>query len=385
MLKRSIYLNDEVRAFQDQTLAFIENEVTPHAEKWELEGMVPREVLRKMGSIGFFGLQYPEEYGGVDAGAVATVAFAEALGTSTFGGFGVTVLVHTDMASPHLFHQGSPEQLDRYAERVLTGELITAVGITEPDAGSDVAGLRTSAVRDGDGWRINGTKMFITNGVYGDLFFIAARTNPALEGAHGISMFMIEAGTEGFSVGRKLEKMGWRCSDTAELIFEDCWVPDEALLGEPDQGFYAVMDNFQNERLVIGAMTIGESQTALNLTYEHTQQRTAFGAPLFEKQAIRQRLAMLQARVDAARMLVYHSAWLIDQGERPVKEVSEVKALCGELVNEVMYDCVQFHGGMGFIQETAIERMYRDARVQSIGGGATEVMLEEVAKRSYLS
>lgn len=385
MLKRSIYLSDEVKAFQEQTLSFVENEVKPNAEKWELDGKVPREVLRKMGSIGFFGLQYPEEYGGVDVGTVATAAFAEALGTSTFSGFAITVLVHTDMASPHLFNQGSSEQKERFARRIISGETITGVAVSEPDAGSDVAGLRTSAVRDGDGWRINGSKMFITNGVYGDLFMVAARTNPELTGAQGISMFMVEAGTDGFTVGRKLEKMGWRCSDTAELIFQDCWVPDENLLGEKDKGFYSVMDNFQNERLVIGAMTIGEAQAALDLTYAHTQSRTAFGAPLFEKGAIRQRLAMLQARVDAARQLVYHTAWLVDQGESPVKEVSEIKALCGELVNDVMYDCLQFHGGMGYIQETAIERMYRDARVQAIGGGATEVMLEEVAKRSYLS
>ncbi len=384
MLKRSIYLTDEIKAFQEQTVAFVENEVKPNAEKWELEGMVPREVLRQMGNIGFFGLQYPEEYGGVDAGAVATAAFAEALGTSTFSGFAITVLVHTDMASPHLFNQGTDSQKERFARKIIAGELITGVAITEPDAGSDVAGLRTTAVSDGEGWRLNGSKMFITNGVHGDLFMVAARTNPELSGSHGISMFMVEAGTPGFTVGRKLDKMGWRCSDTAELIFQDCWVPDENLLGQKDKGFYAVMDNFQNERLVIGAMAVGEAQTALDLTYAHTQQRTAFGAPLFEKQAIRQRLAMLQARVDAARQLVYHTAWLIDQGEKPVREVSEIKALCGELVNDVMYDCLQFHGGMGFIQETTIERMYRDARVQAIGGGATEVMLEEVAKRSYL-
>lgn len=385
MLNRSIYLTDEIKAFQEQTVTFIENEVKPNAEKWELDGKVPREVLRQMGSIGFFGLQYPEQYGGIDTGAVATAAFAEAMGTSTFAGFAITVLVHTDMASPHLFNQGTDAQKERFARKIIAGETITGVAITEPDAGSDVAGLRTTAVRDGDGWRINGSKMFITNGVYGDLFMVAARTNPELSGAHGISMFMVESGTPGFTVGRKLEKMGWRCSDTAELIFQDCWVPDENMLGDKDKGFYAVMDNFQNERLVIGAMTVGEAQTALDLTYAHTQHRTAFGAPLFEKQAIRQRLAMLQARVDAARQLVYHTAWLVDQGEKPVREVSEIKALCGELVNDVMYDCLQFHGGMGFIQETAIERMYRDARVQAIGGGATEVMLEEVAKRSYLS
>jgi acyl-CoA dehydrogenase len=194
-------------------------------------------------------------------------------------------------------------------------------------------------------------------------------------------MFLVEKGTPGFSVGRALDKHGWRCSDTAELVFQDVRVPAADMLGEENRGFYAIMRNFQNERLVLGAMCVGEASAALELTLQHVTQRKAFGGVLWDKQAIRQRIAMQTARVEAARQLVYHTAWLDAQGIPCVREVSMVKALCGELVNEVLYDCVQFHGGMGYMRETAVERMSRDVRVQAIGGGATEVMLEEVAKR----
>jgi len=256
------------------------------------------------------------------------------------------------------------------------------VAVTEPDAGSDVASMRTTARRDGDHWTLNGAKMFITNGVSADVVFVAAKTDPKAKGSQGISMFIVERGTAGFSVGRKLAKQGWRASDTAELVFEDCHVPAANLLGEENQGFYAIMRNFQNERLVLSGMAVGEATEALRLTREYVKTRKAFGATLWDKQAIRQRLAMLEAKVEAARQLYYHAAWMMSREVDAVREVSMLKAYSGELVNEVMYTCQQFHGGFGYIQESAIERMVRDARVLSIGGGATEVMLEEVAKRT---
>jgi acyl-CoA dehydrogenase len=307
--------------------------------------------------------------------------FAEALSQSTFGGFIVTVLVHTDMAGPHLVNAGSKAQLDRYLARVVAGELITAIAVTEPDAGSDVAAIRTRARRDGDRWVLNGTKMFITNGVHGDLFFVAARTDPESKGSRGLSMFIVEKGTPGFRVGRALKKQGWLSSDTAELVFEDCRVPAENLLGEENGGFYAIMRNFQNERVVLGAMAVGHATQAIRLAVEHTMSRKAFGATLFDKQTIRQRLAMLEAKNAAARQLLYHCGWLMKEGRDCVREVSMLKAFAGELANEATYTCQQFHGGMGYMRETAIERLVRDARILSIGGGATEVMLEEVAKR----
>ena len=359
---------------------FVEKEVVPKAHAWEEQGFVPREVLREMGKLGFLGLRYAEEFGGGALDARATALLAEELGRSTFGGFAISVLVHTDMASPHLVNAGSPEQIKRYLPGVISGELITAVGVTEPDAGSDVKAIRTSARRDGGEWVLRGSKMFITNGALADLYFIAAKTDPAA-GSKGISIFIVEKGMKGFSVGRKLDKMGWRSSDTAELVFDDCRVPAANLLGEENHGFYAIMKNFQNERIAIAAMTMGEAARAIELTLEYVRTRKAFGAPLWDKQAIRQRLSMLAAKVEAGRQLVLYAASLDAQGRDCVKEVSMAKAYCAELLNDVVYDCLQFHGGFGYIKESAIERMYRDARVQTIGGGATEVMLEEVAKR----
>lgn len=383
MTTRSIFMNEDLLAVRDQTLRFIEDFVKPNGDEWEEAGRVSRDVLKTMGEIGFFGLRVPEKLGGVGHGPLTSAVFAEALGSSTYSGFAATVLVHTDMASPHLIHSGTEGQIDRYLPGVLAGDIITAIAVTEADAGSDVAGMRTSAKRDGDGWRINGSKMFITNGVYGDVVFVAARTNPETTGHQGITMFIVEKGTGGFTVGRKLDKHGWRSSDTAELVFEDVWVSDDQVLGRVDKGFYAIMENFQNERMVLAALAVGEAQAALDLTYDHTQNRKAFGATLFDKQTIRHRLAMLQGRVDAVRTFAYDTAWQIEQGHDAVKQVSELKALAGEMVNDVMYTCQQFHGGMGYMTESPIERMYRDARIGAIGGGATEVMLEEVAKRSY--
>ncbi len=373
-------MDDTLRLIQESIRRFVEKEIVPHGHKWEEQGFVPREVLRAMGKLGFLGLRYPEEYGGGALDARATALLAEELGRSTFGGFAITVLVHTDMASPHLVNAGSKAQIEKYLPKIISGELITAVAVTEPDAGSDVKGIKTRAKRDGDSYVLNGSKMFITNGQLADVYFVAAKTDPGA-GSKGVSIFIVEKGMKGFSVGRKLEKMGWRSSDTAELVFDGCRVPAAHLLGEENRGFYAIMKNFQNERTAIAAMAMGEAAKALEITLEYVKTRKAFGATLWDKQAIRQRLSMLSAKVEAGRQLVQHAAALDAQKRDCVKEVSMAKAFCAELLNEVVYDCLQFHGGFGYIKESAIERMFRDARVQTIGGGATEVMLEEVAKR----
>lgn len=378
----NIYTTHEHVQLRDQVLRFVEREVEPYGQAWEDAGMVPREVLRKMGAAGLLGLMYEERYGGAEADALTNLVFAEALSQSTFGGFIVTVLVHTDMASPHLHHAGTPEQKAKYMPGVTAGQTITAVGISEPGAGSDVAGIRTSARledgADGAHWLINGSKMFITNGVHADLYFVAAKTGTA---ARDTTIFIVEKGTPGFSVGRALKKTGWLSSDTAELVFDNVRVPAAQVLGEVGKGFYSVMKNFQTERIALAAMAIGHCQQGLKLTLDYVRQRKAFGATLWEKQAIRQRIAMLDAKVRAARQFMYHCAWAVTQGRDIVQEVSMLKALTGELVNEVLLACQQFHGGMGYIRETAVERLWRDARVLAIGGGATEVMLEEVAKR----
>jgi acyl-CoA dehydrogenase len=374
----SIYLTPEHQLLQQQVGRFLAREVEPFAAQWEQQGHVPREVLRKLGAAGLLGLMFEPVHGGGGADALTNLVFAEALSQSTWGGFIITVLVHTDMAAPHLHHAGTAAQKARWMPGITQGELITAVAITEPGAGSDVAGLRTTARLDGDAWVLSGSKLFITNGVHADLYFVAARTGSA---RHAISMFAVERGTPGLSVSRALDKTGWRSSDTAELVFSDCRIPVANLLGEQDRGFHAVMKNFQTERIALAAMAVGHCTQALRLTLEHVKLRQAFGATLWDKQAVRQKLAMLDARTRAARAYLYHCAWRVTQGHDVVQDVSLLKALCGELVGDVTQGCQQLHGGMGYITGTPIERLWRDGRILAIGGGATEVMLDEAAKR----
>ncbi len=376
-----VFFDETHHMLRAQIRRFVEEEVKPHADRWEEDGLVPRDVLRKMGELGLFGIRYPVDLGGSDLDELATVVLAEELGRSTYAGFAITALVHTDMASVHIFNAGNHEQHTRYLPDVIAGKKICAVAVTEPDAGSDVKGIRTTARKDGDSYILNGAKMFITNGVHGDLFCVAAKTDPDGPPSRSVSMFLVERDTPGFTVSRALDKHGWRSSDTAELSFQECRVPASNLLGQEGGGFYEIMKNFQNERLVIGAMAMGESQAALEMTLDYVRGRKAFGATLWDKQTIRQKLSLLAARVEACRNHIYATALRASRGEDVVRDVSMIKALCGDLVNEVMYACVQCHGGMGFMRESPIERMARDARVQSIGGGASEVMLEEVAKR----
>ena len=378
--ERFPYFTEEHDMIRRTIRRFIADKVLPVADVWEEQGHVPREVLREMGSRGLLGMRYAPEYGGAGLDTLANAVLAEELGRSTYGGFAVTVLVHTDMASPHLYHAGSPDQLKRWMPGITAGRKITAVAMTEPDAGSDLASMRTTARKVAGGYVLNGAKMFITNGVYGDLTFVAAKTGEPGR-SHAMSMLAVEKGTPGFKVARALKKHGWLSSDTAELVFEDCFVPEENLLGEEGRGFYALVKNLQNERIVLAAQSLGEATRAIEITLDWVKQRRAFGATLWDKQVIRQRLSMRLAQVEAARALVFNTAWRDTQQENVTREVAMIKALAGTLVNEVMYDCVQFHGGMGYMREATIERMSRDARVQSIGGGATEVMLDEVAKR----
>ncbi|HVK99476.1 MAG TPA: acyl-CoA dehydrogenase family protein [Dongiaceae bacterium] len=375
------YFNEDHNLLREQVRRFVENEIVPNGEAWEQDGCVPREILRKMGDLGFLGLTHEEKYGGSAMDVRGAVVLAEELARSTFAGVTITALVHTNMASPHLANAGSAEQKQKYLPDIIAGKKITAICVTEPGAGSDVAGIRSRAVRDGNDWIINGSKIFITNGVYGDLYFVAAKTDPTAKGSRGISIFIVEKGAPGFKVGRALKKHGWRSSDTAELFLDDVRVPQENMLGEENKGFYAVMKNFQHERIMLAAMGVAEAQKAFEITLEHVKNRKAFGASLFDKDVIRDKLARMQTKISLARNYLHYVAWLDAQGGDCIKEVSMLKANACEVANEVMYECVQLHGGMGFMEECAIERMYRDARVLPIGGGATEVMFGEVAKR----
>ena len=376
-----VFMTEELRMLRDQVRRFVDEEVIPHGEAWEAEGKIPREIFCKLGDLGLLGMRHAEEHGGTNMGPLASVVFAEELSRSTFAGFVSSVVVHTDMSSPHISISGTEAQKRKYLPDIIAGKRVCAVAVTEPWAGSDVAGLKTKAVRDGDHWVINGAKMFITNGVYGDIFIVAARTDPSAKGSRGISLFIVERGTPGFTVARKLDKHGWLCSDTAELVFDDVRVPADALLGEENRGFYAIMSTFQNERLVIGAMSSGEAAKAIELTLDYVRTRQAFGGTLWSLQGTRLKLAELASRVAAYRALMYHTAALEAAGQDTIRDVSMLKALAPEVLHDVVHGCLQLHGGTGYMRGTPIERMTRDARILMIGGGATEVMLEEVAKR----
>jgi acyl-CoA dehydrogenase len=377
----SIYFREEHAAFRDQLRRFVVEEVRPNADAWEAAGEIPRAVFLRMGALGFLGVRYPEEYGGAGMDAFGSVVLGEELGRAGLSGFAVSTLVHTDMASPHLARYGTTEQKARWMPAIVAGEIVTAIGVTEPGAGSDVASVRTRAERRGNGWLLNGAKMFITNGVLADLYFVAARTDPDAKPSRGLSIFIVEKGAPGFTVASKLDKMGWRCSDTAELSFGDVELTADALLGAEGRGFYQIMDNFQNERLVAAAIMTGECERAIEITLAHVRQREAFGGTLWDKQVVRHKLADCAMRAEALKRLTHHVAWLDTQGRDCVREVSMLKAYAAEIVQHVVWECLQLHGGSGYMRGMEIERMYRDARVHAIGGGATEVMLEEVAKR----
>jgi acyl-CoA dehydrogenase len=377
----SVHFTPELELFRDQLRRFVAEEVRPNADDWEAEGAVPRGVFRRMGELGFLGARYGEDYGGAGMDVFASVVLGEVLGRAGLSGLAASILVHTDMASPHLAGFGTAEQKARYLPGVISGETVTAIAVTEPGAGSDVAGLTTRAEPSGNGWVLNGAKLYITNGVLADLYFVAARTEPEGKPSRGLSIFIIEKGTPGFEVARKLDKMGWLCSDTAELRIENCRLPADALLGEAGRGFHQIMANFQNERLVMGAMAVGEAERAIEITLDHVRSRRTFGGPLWDKQSVRQNLAHGATRAEAARQLVYHAAWLVAEGRDCVREVSMIKVFCAEMVQGVGDTCLQLHGGSGYMRGMEIERLYRDVRIHSIGGGATEVMLEEVAKR----
>jgi acyl-CoA dehydrogenase len=377
----SPFFTPEHELFRDQIRRFVSEEVRPNADAWEAAGKIPRSVFRRMGALGFLGARYEEQHGGAAMDVFASVVLGEELGRAGLSGFAASTLVHTDMASPHLARYGTAEQKARYLPGVISGETVTAIAVTEPGAGSDVAGLTTRAEPSGNGWVLNGAKLYITNGVLADLYFVAARTDPDAKPSRGLSMFIVEKGTPGFRVARKLDKLGWLCSDTAELEIADCHLPADALLGQEGRGFYQIMDNFQNERLAMGAITIGEAERAIEITLEHVRARRAFGAPLWDRQAVRHKLARCTMLVEAAMGLVYSTAWKESQGIDCVREVSAVKVYCAEMVQEIAATCLQLHGGSGFMRGMEIERIFRDVRIHSIGAGASEVMLEEIAKR----
>jgi acyl-CoA dehydrogenase len=362
---------------------FVEREVTPHVAAWEEAGQIPRTFWRRLGEQGYLGLDFPPEHGGAGGDFFSSVVLGEELARCRSGGVAFSVLVHTDMSSPWLVRFGTEAQKRKYLPGIVQGETVCALGITEPGAGSDMAALATRAERRGDHYVLSGSKIFITNGVYGDLYFIAARTGPATpERRHdGISMFLVERGAPGFQVSRKLDKLGMRASDTAELAFQDCRVPVENLLGQEGRGFQQLAAGLQRERVMAGVLALAGAGQALEDTIAYLRERTAFGEPLSRRQALRHRLADLATEMEAARHLLYHAAELYAAGEECVMEVSMAKLFATEVANRVAYHADQLHGGYGYMREFPVEGFFRDVRLYPIASGSSEVMREIIARR----
>ncbi|HEY7041782.1 MAG TPA: acyl-CoA dehydrogenase family protein [Methylomirabilota bacterium] len=376
--------------FRQAVRAFVQKEVEPHVEEWEAAGQIPKSIWPRMGALGFLGVEYDEKYGGAGADVLTTAVLCEEMARSRCASLAMAVGVHTDMASPHLYWTGSEALKEKYLPAICRGEALTAIAVTEPGGGSDVAAIRTRARRDGRHYVLDGSKMFITNGVMADLYFVAARIQdgsrePGGQKRHGgISMFLVERATPGFSVSRKLDKMGNRASDTAELAFQDMRVPAENLLGQAGGGFYEVMRVFQRERLVAGLHAVAGCERALADTIAYVQQRQAFNEPLAKKQVVRHKIADLATLIEAARWLTYAACLKFRDREDAVKEISMVKLFTAEMAQKVAYDCVQLHGGYGYMREYPIERFFRDIRLMTIGGGTSEIMKEIIAKQLAL-
>ncbi|HLF47738.1 MAG TPA: acyl-CoA dehydrogenase family protein [Methylomirabilota bacterium] len=363
--------------------AFVEKEVTPHVQAWEEAGRIPKTFWRRLGELGFLGLEFPVEYGGGGGDFLSSVVLGEEMARCRSGGVAFSVLVHTDMSSPWLTRYGTEAQKRKYLPGIVSGETVCALGITEPGTGSDMANLSTRAVKKGDHYLLTGSKIFITNGVYGDLYFVAARTGPGTpERRHdGISMFLVERDLPGFTVSRKLDKMGMRASDTAELAFHDCPVPAENLLGVEGRGFQQLAVGLQRERIMAAVLALSGAAQALEDTVAYIQERRAFDGPLSQKQVLRHRVADMATEIEAARHLVYHAAGLYNAGQDCITEVSMAKLFATEVANRVAYQAVQLHGGYGYMSEFPVEGFFRDVRLWTIASGTSEIMKEIIAKR----
>ena len=369
---------DETHNILRQTVRkFVQKEVLPYVDAWEDAEIFPRELYRKLAEAGLTGLGYPEEYGGTPSDPFHMIAFTEEF--MRCGSVGLVSGIGTHgIAMPPIVALGTDEQKRRFIPPVISGEKIAALAITEPDAGSDVANIRTRAVRDGDHYVVNGSKIFITSGTRADILTTAVRTGGP--GYGGISLLVVETPTPGFSVAGKIRKMGWNASDTAELVFEDCRVPATNLLGEEGMGFYGIMENFQKERLSLAVMAHQVAQLAYEESVKYAQQRSAFGKPLTGFQVTRHKLVDMATRISVAREYNYAVAARMQAGENVVTEVSMAKNFACEVCDRVVYDAVQIHGGYGYAREYLVERLYRDARILSIGGGTTEIMREIISK-----
>ncbi|HCF2470579.1 TPA: acyl-CoA dehydrogenase family protein [Pseudomonas aeruginosa] len=376
------YFDESHQLIRDSVRRFVEREVLPYIDEWEEAEEFPRELYLKAGAAGILGIGYPEAYGGSCEGDLfAKVAASEELMRCGSGGL-VAGLGSLDIGLPPVVKWARPEVRERVVPAVLRGEKIMALAVTEPSGGSDVANLKTRAVRDGDHYRVSGSKTFITSGVRADYYTVAVRTGG--EGFAGISLLLVEKGTAGFSVGRKLKKMGWWASDTAELFFDDCRVPAENLIGVENAGFACIMANFQSERLALAVMANMTAQLALEESLRWAREREAFGKPIGKFQVLRHRLAEMATQLEVSREFTYRQAAKMAAGKSVIKEISMAKNFATDVADRLTYDAVQVLGGMGYMRESLVERLYRDNRILSIGGGSREIMNEIIGKQMVL-
>ena len=369
---------EEHELFRESFRTFLEKEALPHIDKWEEDRFTPRDIWKKMGDMGFLGLSWPEKYGGKELDFFYDVVFNEELGRVGSGGFAITQQVVQYMSGPYILKYGSESLKQKYLPGLVSGDLISSIGITEPGAGSDAANIQTKAIKHGDYYVVNGSKTFITNAVYGDLIVTVVKTNPEA-GSAGVSLLVIEQKMEGVSA-RKLKKLGWHSSDTAELSFDNVKVPIGNLIGQEGRGFYYLMNGLQLERLCGVPAGVAGCERAIELALKYMSEREAFGRPINKFQVLRHRIAQMAAEVEALKSFSYHCCELFDKGIYDVKLCSMAKLLCTELLEKVATQCLQFYGGYGFMEEYPMARMYRDVRVGTIGAGSSEIMREILAK-----
>lgn len=376
-LVRSQYFNETHALIRNTVRRFVEKEILPFVEEWEEAGSFPRELYQKAGSLGILGINYPEEYGGSGRDLFAKIAQVEELMECGSAGI-VAGLGSLDIALPPILALGTEEQKQLYIPRVLKGVMIAALGITEPDAGSDVANIRTRAVRKGDNYAVNGSKTFITSGCRADLLTTLVRTGK--EGHKGLSLLIIESNFPGYSVSKPLKKMGWWASDTCQIFFEDCLVPAKNLLGREGEGFYGVMRNFQTERLHLSVMAYSTARLALRESVKYVKEREVFGRRLSQFQVTRHKIADMATLVEVSREFTYSVAKRMEEGLDQTKEISMAKNFATQVAERVTYQAVQLHGGYGYMRGYLVERLYRDARILSIGGGTQEIMKEIISR-----
>ncbi len=374
----NIYFTEEHEFFRKSFKDFLQKEVVPHIEKWEKTGTIDRFIWEKFGEMGYFGLATPEAYGGMGLDIFYTIIFIEELQKINSGGFAAAIWAHEYLAMTHLNKEANEAQKQKYLVPSVTGEKIGCLCITEPFGGSDVGGMRTTAVKNGDTYVINGSKTFITNGVYSDYLIVAAKTAPEL-GNKGISIFVMDRDVPGISA-TKLDKLGWRASDTAEIAFDNVTIPAENLMGEENLGFPYIMEHFALERLIMGVNAHARSEWALAYTIGYMKERTAFGQQISKFQALRHRVADMASEVEMAKTFNYVTAKRLDDGEYVVKEATMSKLLSTKIADQVAYDCVQLLGGYGYMEEYPLARNLRDSRLGPIGGGTSEILREIISK-----